>query len=122
MKVTVPMKTAGSNAREHHMARHRRVKHERHNVGWLLQGKAQPPPCTVTLVRLGPNTKPLDGDNLQAALKAARDEVAKWLGVDDGSALVTWKYDQRRQKDWAVEIDIEWHCAKMPDTFGGSIE
>jgi hypothetical protein len=112
MKVTIPMMTKGSNAREHHMQRSRRVKAERSNVAWMLNTcklGAPPFPCTVTLTRLGPNTKPLDeGDNLPQALKGARDEVAHWLGVDDGSKLVAWKYAQRREKYWAVEIEIEW--------------
>lgn len=32
----------------------------------------------------------LDDDNVAAALKAVRDAVARWLGIDDRSPRVTW--------------------------------
>ncbi len=110
MKVTVPMQTRGSNAREHHMQRHRRVKGERQAVAWLLNGhKPKAPPCTVTLTRLGPSPRGLDrDDNLPHSMKGVKDQVAQWLGIDDASPLVTWKYAQRREKAWAVEIEIQW--------------
>ena len=36
----------------------------------------------------------LDGDNLANALKAPRDELASWLGVDDADGRVRWQYGQ----------------------------
>lgn len=49
-------------------------------------------PLTVTLTRLG--SKSLDGDNLQRAMKAVRDVVAEWLGVDDADKGIKWRYQQ----------------------------
>lgn len=49
-------------------------------------------PLAVTLTRQSP--RKLDDDNLRGAFKAVRDEVAAQLGVDDGSALVEWRYAQ----------------------------
>ncbi len=61
---------------------------------------------TVTLTRIAPRV--LDGDNLQTAFKACRDGVADYLGIDDGSAWVEWKYAQEKGKslEYAVRIEI----------------
>ncbi len=108
--ILVPLRTvSGLNAREHHMARARRVKAERRQVAWHLHVLApiKPKvPCVVTLTRIAPSNG-LDGDNCQGALKAVRDEVAAWLGVDDKRAdLVRYEYDQRRGP-WGVEIRFQ---------------
>lgn len=107
IRLIIPMKTvSGMNAREHYMARSRRVKLEREAIAWRLnQHKPLPVPCTVTLTRLAPSAG-LDGDNLQSAFKGCRDEVAKWLGIDDKSPLVTWKYGQRREKHYGVVVKV----------------
>lgn len=36
----------------------------------------------------------LDSDNLANACKPLRDEIADWLGVDDGDERVRWQYGQ----------------------------
>jgi hypothetical protein len=60
----------------------------------------------VLLTRVGP-TNGLDDDNLASALKAVRDEVAKWLGVDDRDRLkVRYRYAQRRGPVWGVEVEF----------------
>jgi hypothetical protein len=107
--VVVPMRTSrGGNNREHHMARARRVKKERYFTALLLASRERPPlPLQVLLVRVSPGT--LDtGDNLPGSLKAVRDEVALWLGIDDADPRVSWAYDQRKgvAKEWAVEISF----------------
>lgn len=38
--------------------------------------------------------KTYDGDNLQNALKPARDEIAKFYGFDDGDNIWSWQYAQ----------------------------
>ena len=60
-------------------------------------------PCVVLLVRVGPSNG-LDDDNLRGAGKGVRDQIAAWLGVDDRSPLVAWKYDQRRAPAWGMEV------------------
>lgn len=64
-------------------------------------------PVIVTLTRVGPRR--LDGDNLQAAFKYIRDQIAEALGADDGSLLYEWRYAQRRgpRKHYSVEVEIQ---------------
>jgi hypothetical protein len=112
--VRVPIRTVSEmNQREHWHATYRR--HRVHYSAvvmsfayparlWL---RAHPAPYGVSLIRIAP--RPLDADNLAASFKAVQDEVARQLGVDDGSDLVRWTYAQRkgRPKEYAVEIRIE---------------
>jgi hypothetical protein len=106
--VSVPLRTGrGLNDRKHWAARARTVKAERDAVRWVLNGHPKPSlPCVVTLTRCAPSNG-LDGDNLQGACKSIRDSVADWLGIDDADARVQWKYAQRREKAYSVEVTIE---------------
>lgn len=69
-----------------------------------------PLPCLVKLTRVAPRF--LDSDNLQAALKYIRDEVANQIipgkppGMADGDPRIVWKYDQVKNKEYAVNIEI----------------
>lgn len=81
------------------------MKAEREAVAWVLiaQKPARPAlPCTVLLERIAPSIG-LDDDNLAGSLKAVRDAIAEWLGLDDRDPRVAWKYAQRRGA-WAVEV------------------
>lgn len=103
--IEIPLRTgSGLNGREHPMARSRRVKAERDCVHWMLLGKPRPElPCVVTLTRVAPSAG-LDDDNLVGSLKAVRDQVAAWLGVDDRDRqTVRYRYEQARGP-WAVQI------------------
>ena len=105
--ISVPIRTVpGMNVRESWRARARRVKAERHAVAWLLKSAPKPPiPCTVRLTRVAPSAG-VDDDNLTGAVKAVRDQIADWLGVDDKvRSRVRYVYDQRRGP-WAVEIEF----------------
>ena len=111
MNVLLHMQTRGGmNAREHHMARARRVKAEREQVGWMLGSQAKPSiPCTVLLTRIAPSNG-LDDDNLASALKSVRDAFAEWIGVDDKHRdIVRYSYAQERGQ-WAVRIEAETFC------------
>ena len=89
------------------MARHRRVKAERQAVQWHLNPIPRPAlPVVVTLTRLAPSSGLDVGDNLEGSLKAVRDQIAEWLGVDDRDARVVWKYAQRREA-WGVLVEVE---------------
>lgn len=62
----------------------------------------------VTIVRISAGT--LDTDGLHGALKHVRDEVAAWLGVDDGPrspAIFQTAQQKGPQKVYAVRIEIE---------------
>lgn len=109
MSVTVPIRTTrGPNQSEHHYARHRRVKREHEAVAWVLPKERPPLPCEVVMTRITPARagRLLDDDNIRGSLKAIRDAVAEWLGVDDGGPMVKWSYRQERGDDWAVRIEF----------------
>lgn len=102
------MRTKGTkNAREHYMARARRVRAERKWANCVLRTCDKPAtPCVVTLTRCAPSAG-LDDDNLCGSLSGVRDQVAEWIGVDDRHRhIVRYQYEQRRGP-WAVEISIE---------------
>ena len=98
---------SGLNGREHWAGRARRVRSERDMVAWSLRKATKPQlPLLVTLTRVAPSNG-LDDDNLSGSLKAVRDEVAAWLGVDDKRRdVVRYEYAQRRGP-WAVEVEWE---------------
>jgi hypothetical protein len=103
VSIPIPLPSA-ANLREHWTARHRRIKSQRVAVAWVINNKPRPDlPCIVTLTRISP--RKLDDDNLQGAFKGVRDEVADWLGVDDGDSRVTWLYAQRKGKA-SIEVAI----------------
>lgn len=80
-------------------------KAQRLEVWVAMRGRAIPqPPLIVTITRVGPRA--LDDDNLASACKYVRDQIAEGVGVDDGSPLYKWRYRQRADKRYSVEIDI----------------
>jgi hypothetical protein len=93
----------GQNNREHHRARAARVVAEREATrlalssgDWRGDAVSLRRPelgARVTIVRPFVSTA-LDSDNLSAACKAVRDEVAAFLGVDDASPRLHWVYLQ----------------------------
>ena len=108
--VDIPIRTQSeANLREHWGTKARRVKQHR-DLAFVVVRKAleyrRPLPCVVTLTRLSPRL--LDDDNLRQALKACRDGIADWLGVDDRSPLIRWEYDQRQASKYhAVRVEVE---------------
>ena len=114
LTVVVPLKVcSAANAREHWGAKARRVKAERFAVENTLRShpltKTYHLPVgrrwVVTLTRLG--GRKWDDDNNVSGLKGVRDEVAAWLRVDDGSALVRWEYGQEPGGAVGVRIQLE---------------
>lgn len=116
--VFVPIRTiSASNSREHYMARARRVKGERTTTVLLMRGMAAAemvnrhqllsrfPVIRLTRVA-GPRGRTLDDDNLRGCLKACRDGVADWLGVNDNDYRVSWYYAQRKGFHWGVEVEV----------------
>lgn len=106
--ILIPLRTRGSNARETWQARHRRVKGERLHTATALLGQQRPAiPCVVTLTRLSSGT--LDDDNLRAACKAIRDQIAAWLGIDDRHGhQVRYEYSQRRAARGQYGVEVEF--------------
>jgi hypothetical protein len=121
----MPLRTAsGCNNREHHFARASRVKRERamtashlalqgyQRLAWLREAL----PLRITLTRVSPRAKwlPLkrcwqscDDDAVPAALKGVRDEIAAWLGLDDGDERLSFVYSQDKGRARAVRVRIE---------------
>ncbi len=108
MRITLPFMKLPSlaNCRMHWRAMDKLKKGQKQMVGTFLLGCKLPAlPAVITLTRIGP--RKLDDDNLASAFKYVRDEVARHYGVDDGSGLYAWRYEQRVEKGYSVEIQIE---------------
>lgn len=101
----LPIKTVtGLNAREHWWVRHKRVQAERHTTAYIV--KPFTTPATVRFTRL--SSALCDDDNLQGAMKAIRDEVAKIAGVDDGPrGPIRWEYAQEKCKQGTFGVRVE---------------
>lgn len=119
-EVLIALRTVSAlNEREHWAAKAKRVKGERaetdvalrRRMGWRTQAElkrelAAGGRLVVTLGRRGRGL--LDtGDNLPAALKGVRDQVAEWLGINDRDPRVRWDYEQSRWREWSVLVRIE---------------
>lgn len=63
-------------------------------------------PATVTFTRYA--CKLMDSDNLAGAFKHVRDQLAKEIGIDDGSDQIRFEYKQerigKREHYFTVEI------------------
>jgi hypothetical protein len=110
ISLVIPIRTVNRlNARTHWAVRARQTKTERQAVRLGLrqayERPATPRLVEVILTRMGPSNG-LDSDNLAGAMKAVRDGVADWLGVDDRDPRVRWVYEQRRSPTWAVMVSV----------------
>ena len=108
--LTIVLRTiSGMNAREHFGARATRVRRERAATARALRDAKCPRPtipCSVLLTRVAPSSG-LDDDNLISSLKGVRDELAKWLGVDDRDSLtVRFRYAQKRGHAHMVLVEF----------------
>lgn len=115
IEVEVPIKLESrANARHHWRKRHAVTAFEREAVYWSLPHKRRGEialPVVIVLTRIAPRR--LDSDNLQAAFKAVRDQVAQFIGEDDRSDRLVWIYLQRRRnaREHAISIGIYWGAA-----------
>ena len=102
----IPIKTVtGLNAREHWRKRAARVKAERTAVALIVRPFFTP--CIVRMVRLSSSL--CDDDNLQGAMKAVRDEIARICGVDDGpNGPIQWVYAQEKCKRGQFGVRVEF--------------
>jgi hypothetical protein len=105
LTTTTPEQAHGANALLHRALS--RAKAERAAVARVLAGLPRVEGATrVRIVREGPRL--MDTDNLSGAAKSTRDEVAAWLGVDDGpTGPVTWVVDQRKSVGGGYGVEIE---------------
>lgn len=107
MRFTIPLQLPSlANTRMHWRAMANLKKRQRAATALCMcqAGPVPPSPLLVTLTRVGPRR--LDDDNLASACKYVRDAIAARVGIDDGSAEYTWRYEQRIGKVYAVEVEI----------------
>lgn len=99
-----------ANGREHWRKVAARKRDQRLMARLVMQQYARPmSPASVriTLTRVAPRT--LDDDNLASGFKAVRDGISDWLGIDDGSPLLTWRYEQRKERAvYSAEVAVSW--------------
>lgn len=96
-----------ANTREHWAKRAKRTKEHRGIARVVAEALLKKPqlPCTVRLTRVAPRR--LDDDNLRPALKAVRDGIADWLGVNDRDPRVTWAYEQDSDGAGGYHVRVE---------------
>lgn len=101
----MPIKLPSLSNLRLHWRRFAMLKKQQKVATWMcLVGVELPaPPLLVTITRIGPRR--LDDDNLASACKYVRDQIATAVGIDDGSDLYTWRYEQRIGK-YSVEVEI----------------
>jgi len=114
LDVTIPGEAPSTpNQRLHWATKARQTKSQRGSVARRLPSRdALPVVVQVLLTRIAPRR--LDTDNLAAALKAHRDQVATWLRVDDASPLVRWLYAQE-QGEPSVRIQVGLLPPRLPE-------
>lgn len=110
---TVPLALGSTaNLREHHAAKAKRIALQRNATRLALFAAVNRlrthvdlnRPIAVRLVLQAPRM--LDDDNLAGALKACRDSVADWLGVNDNDPRVSWVPDQSKAKVPSVLVEV----------------
>lgn len=104
-----------ANERGRWFAGAKRSADQRALVGALLsRHRPLPVPAIVRMVRVAPAR--LDADNLGRAFKAVQDEVASWLGVDDGNPVVEWHVGQQKgaPKEYGVRLHVRAVSPTLP--------
>lgn len=124
LDVTLPIRTVSEANQRAPWAVTKRKAEQRKAVGtrlraWQASGMGGAPlslevPVDVQLTRIAPCR--LDSDNLGSAFKAVRDEIAKWLGVDDKKEdLVRWLPPAQckgKPREYGVRIEIRERVAR----------
>jgi hypothetical protein len=85
-----------ANQREHWAAKRKRKVSQQSDFHalWKQHKPKVKLPATVTFTRYSCNV--MDSDNLAGAFKHVRDQLAKELGIDDGSKEIRFEYAQER--------------------------
>jgi hypothetical protein len=85
-----------ANQREHWAAKRKRKVGQQtaFRIFWKTYKPKVKLPATITFTRYSCNV--MDSDNLAGAFKHVRDQLAKELGIDDGSKEIRFEYAQER--------------------------
>jgi hypothetical protein len=104
-----PIKTVSeANQREHWAVRGKRKTKQQRDFSLLFRQwrPAITLPATIRFTRF--SIKLMDSDNLAGSFKHVRDQLAKEIGIDDGSPLIRFEYAQeqipKRDHYFTVEI------------------
>lgn len=111
--LSIPVHTESeANVREHWAKKAKRVRQQREAAFWaaMIARRKSPIPASMVIVLVRVAPRPLDGDNLQASMKAIRDGIAEGLDLrgDRESAVLNWLYEQRKGGvgEYKVEVRI----------------
>lgn len=110
MKIFIPIVLVSPNVYEHWSKRYARNQKIRSYLMAAVANIKLPIPCRVFLTRHG--MRKFDYDNLVAAFKGVRDQVASLIipglkpGRADGDDRISWYYDQITDKKKGVSIEI----------------
>ena len=88
----------------HRLALHLRARGAAFMREWTVMRPNESLRLDVTWTRISP--RELDDDNNVAAFKTYRDELAKWVGINDRSKRYEWRYSQERGAP-AIRIRLE---------------
>ncbi len=104
--VDLPIRTVNeSNNRDHWRVRAKRNASNRFASEMLCTKWLQKiSDGTVRLTRIGPGV--LDDDGVVSALKAVRDGIAEWLGIDDGDPRIRYEYAQEQRRAYGVRVEL----------------
>jgi hypothetical protein len=110
MKGEFQIKTVSeANQREHWAVKSKRKKGQQHDfsVLWRNQKRKVRLPATIIFTRY--SCKILDTDNLAGAFKHIQDQLAREIGIDDGSSQVKWRYEQQliKTRDHYFTVEIQ---------------
>ena len=106
LKFHIPIKLPSLANLELHWRAKTSLKEKQKQATKKVLDKLVIPPCplVITITRIGP--KRMDDDNLSSACKYVRDEIARAVGVDDGSDIYTWVYKQEIGV-YGVDVTVE---------------
>jgi hypothetical protein len=95
----------GRKGHQRRKVMHAMGKHHAALVFFADQGVHRNIPIRVTMTKLG--GRPMDDDNLPAALKHIRDAIADLLAIDDGSPLLKWVPQAAADERVGVKVELE---------------
>jgi len=96
-----------ANTREHWTKRAKRrvAQQKEFSALWRKRAPSIVLPCKIIFTRYA--SRLLDSDNLAGAFKFVRDQFAREVGIDDGSAYFEFEYRQEKLPKRECYISIE---------------
>lgn len=115
VKLHVPVKLVSeANQREHWATKHRRKKEQQQMMCHALPLAARllravgAPIKDIVLTRFG---RRMDADNAVGAFKHVQDEIATFLGADDGD--LDFDYEQLPPLEGRIGLSVKFNCERQ---------